>query len=362
MAVVVIPALEPDERLVALVEQLAPRAVVIVDDGSGPAAGPILAAARELGATVLRHPGNRGKGAALRTAIDHVRAAHPGQHVVTADCDGQHRPADIAAVEAAIAPGTIVLGERRLTGASAPMRSRIGNAASRALFALASGVMVADAQTGLRGIPADALDWVRTVPGDRFEHEQRVLLEAARRRLPLVGVPIAAVYLDGNASSHFRPLTDSVRVVAPLLAPLARFAALGIGCLALDALLVVVLAAAIGSAGVAAVLARLGTATVHFLAGRRWVFGAAGPLREQLRRYALLAAGTVLVGAIGLELAVAAGAALLPAKLAIDAALAVLTYLAQRFGVFIAEQRPRRPAAATATAPIRPTAPRLELP
>lgn len=347
MAVILICALDPDERLVRLVDGLGPRMVVVVDDGSGPASADALAAVRALGATVLTHGRNRGKGAALRTGIAHVRAAHPGEHVVTADCDGQHRPQDVAAVEGALEPGRMVLGERRFTGA-VPARSRLGNAVSRGLFALASGVRVADAQTGLRGLPADALPWVGAVPGDRFEHEQRVLLEAARRRVPLHGVPIATVYLDGNSSSHFRPVRDSVRIAAPLLAPVSRFIALGLACFALDALLVVALAALTGVVGLAAVLARLASATVHFLAGRRWVFAATGDVWPQGRRYALLAAGTIAVGAVALQLAVAAGAPLLPAKLAIDGALALASYLVQRFGVFIDAHR----------APPRATTPR----
>ncbi len=338
VAVVLICALDPDERLVRLVEALAPRTIVVVDDGSGQAAAATFKAVQEAGATVLTHTVNQGKGVALRTGIAHVRAAHPGEHIVTADCDGQHRPQDVAAVEAALGDDRIVLGERRFTG-TVPARSRIGNAVSRGLFALASGVRLADAQTGLRGLPSGALPWIGTVPGDRFEHEQRVLLEAARRRVPLHGVPIATVYLDSNASSHFRPLRDSVRVAAPLLAPIARFAALGLGCFALDALLVVALTAVLGIAGLAAVLARVVSGTVHFAAVRRWVFVTTGSLRSDARRYALLAASTIAVGAVALHAAVAAGAPLLPAKLAIDAALALLTYLALRFGVSIDARR-----------------------
>ncbi|ROR66473.1 glycosyltransferase [Agrococcus jenensis] len=339
MAVVLICALDPDERLELLVEALAPRHVVVVDDGSGPDSAAVLARVRRRGATVLVHERNRGKGAALRTGIAHVRAAHPGADIVTADCDGQHRPQDVAAVEAAIVPGAIALGERRFTGA-VPVRSRVGNTVARSLFALASGVRVGDAQTGLRGLPSDALPWIAAVPGDRFDHEQRVLLEASRRRVPLRGVPIATIYLAGNASSHFRPLIDSARVVAPLLAPIGRFLALGAVCFALDALLVVALSAVLGVAGIAAVLARAASGAVHFAAGRRWVFVAAGCVRAQARRYALLAAGTIAVGATALQLAVAAGAALLPAKVGIDLALAAATYLAQRFGVFAPVQDP----------------------
>ena len=99
--IVLIPAYEPDDRLPELVADLTATArqvsVVVVDDGSGPRFGPVFASVRRLGATVLAHPANRGKGAALRTGLAHIRMTHPGQDVVCADRDGQHLVADILA-------------------------------------------------------------------------------------------------------------------------------------------------------------------------------------------------------------------------------------------------------------------------
>src|SRR5699024_4084491 len=95
----VIPALEPDGRLPALLRALGPDwsgPAVVVDDGSSAAAQPYFAEAERLGATVLRHPANRGKGAALKTAFAHCLAVWPNLlGCVTADADGQHTPADI---------------------------------------------------------------------------------------------------------------------------------------------------------------------------------------------------------------------------------------------------------------------------
>ncbi len=360
MAVVLIPALDPDARLARLVAELGPERGVVVDDGSGPASRDVLEQVRALGATVLHHGRNRGKGAALRTGIAHTRSARPGIDVVTADCDGQHRPDDVAAVEAALraSAGRIVLGERRFTG-DVPLRSRVGNRVARRLFALASGVAVQDAQTGLRGLPSATLPWIVAVPGDRFEHEQRVLLEAARRGIGIEGVPIATVYLDGNASSHFRPVADSVRVLAPVLAPLLRALAVGLACFALDAALVVVLATTLsavvaGSAALAAVVARTVSAGAHFALSRRWVFRSRGPVGPQLRSYVALALAVVLVGAGLLQLAVSAGAPILLAKLAIDLALAALVFVVQRFLVFAAAGRPPRAAVHALTTDPRP--------
>ncbi|HJD21392.1 MAG TPA: glycosyltransferase [Candidatus Gemmiger faecigallinarum] len=112
----VIPALDPTPALAALLRELLPRwtgPAVVVDDGSCAAARPVFADAGRLGAVVLYHGGNRGKGAALKTALRYCRAAWPGlAGCVTADADGQHTAADILRVADALrgAPGRLVLG------------------------------------------------------------------------------------------------------------------------------------------------------------------------------------------------------------------------------------------------------------
>lgn len=102
----VIPALDPGRELPGLLARLRPDwagPVVVVDDGSGRQAQAVFAAAGQLGATVLHHGGNRGKGAALKTALRYCRTAWPGlAGCVTADADGQHSAADILRVADAL--------------------------------------------------------------------------------------------------------------------------------------------------------------------------------------------------------------------------------------------------------------------
>jgi hypothetical protein len=113
-----------------------------------------------------------------------------------------------------------VLGVRRFEGA-VPLRSKVGNTVTRVLFHAVTGRPVQDTQTGLRAYPNHLLDWLTSVPGDRFEYEMNVLLHAARAGHPIDEVVIATTYLEDNASSHFSSLSDSVRIYRPLL----RFAA-----------------------------------------------------------------------------------------------------------------------------------------
>ena len=229
--VLVIPACEPTPALPRLVAALAPefRAVVVVDDGSRrPASADAFAAlARIPGVRLLRHPENRGKGAALKTAFAHVLRELPdATGVVTADADGQHLAPDVRRVADATAahPGRVTLGVRttRPPAVAVPFRSRLGNFWTRAEFFLLTRRWVRDTQTGLRGIPRALLPHLAALSGDRYDYEARMLVAAARVPDGPVQVPIATVYEPGNRTSHYRPLADTVSTQAALVAAALR--------------------------------------------------------------------------------------------------------------------------------------------
>jgi len=341
--IVLIPAYEPDERLVHLVRALRRERpttdVVLVDDGSGPAYAPVFAAAADAGATLLTHPVNQGKGRALKTGFTYVATQHPGQGVVCADCDGQHTPADVLAVaDHALAEDTaVVLGARQFTG-SVPLRSRFGNACTRWAFRAGTGCSVQDTQTGLRAYPAHMLPWLLGVRGERFEYELVVLLRAAAEGLPVEEVTIATVYLDGNASSHFRPLVDSARIYAPLV----RFAASSLLAFAVDALVLLALMALSGSLLASVVGARVASSSVNFAVNRLWVFRrrARQPAGREAIRYWVLAVALLLAGYGALWALTGMGVPLLVAKVGTDLALFVVGYQVQRTAVFAGTTRP----------------------
>ena len=231
-------------RLVRDVRRALPETrVLVVDDGSGPAYEGVLAAARAAGAVVTGYPVNAGKGEALRTGLARVIRLWPGADVVCADADGQHTPADIAAVARRVhETGRMTLGVRAFTG-SVPLRSRLGNSVTALLFRGATGWRLRDTQTGLRGYPAGELEWLLEVPGDRYEYELSTLLRSHELGMAVEEIEIATVYKPGNASSHFRPLQDSARIYAPLL----RFTGASLASFAIDWIGVVVLHLLTGS-------------------------------------------------------------------------------------------------------------------
>ena len=233
--VVIIPAFEPGPDLVHIAEAVAathPRALVVVDDGSSAAAADVFRALAGLdGVTVIRHGRNLGKGEAIKTGLRHVRENFPdAAGAVTMDADGQHALEDVLRVGEVLQrePGALVLGERAFHG-EVPLRSRLGNSLTKAIVNVTTGLRLTDTQTGLRGIPFGLFEAVLGIGSSRYEFELDMLFLCRERAIPVVGVPIRTLYIEGNRSSHFRPLHDSVRIYRRLLANLARLAARRLG-------------------------------------------------------------------------------------------------------------------------------------
>ena len=211
---VLIPAYKPDERLITLTDALIARGfstIVAIDDGGGATYAPIFKALAGK-AAVLTHEVNRGKGAGLKTGIGAIREMPGITGIVTADCDGQHTPDDIAKIADALLtePDSLVIGCRDKK--QMPPRSKFGNTLTCGLFKLLTGLYVSDTQTGLRGLPACAYDALYQLDGDRYEYETNMLIYAAENGLKVTEVSIETVYIDNNASSHFSGLKDGLRI------------------------------------------------------------------------------------------------------------------------------------------------------
>jgi len=332
--IVLIPAFEPDERLARIVLDLrrsdACPHVVVVDDGSSPQCREVFDAVRLLGADVIVSSPNRGKGHALRIGLSDILAVHPGEDVVTADADGQHTVDDILCVGAVLGrTGRIVLGVREFVG-DVPLRSRLGNRVMSSLFRATTGWRLEDTQTGLRGFPADQIRWLTTIPGDRYEYELSVLLAAAARRLDVVQVPVRTIYGAGNASSHFRPIRDSVRICAPL----TKFGAASLTAFAIDYVGVLALHAAVGGLAVPVVGARIASGTVNYLLNRRVFHGERGSTGQSAVRYAVLATLLLATSLLLLAALTTVGLPLWLAKLVVDPALFLVSFGVQRTVVF----------------------------
>ncbi|MFD1389025.1 glycosyltransferase [Oceanobacillus oncorhynchi subsp. oncorhynchi] len=217
--VIVIPSLEPSEKLLKLlssIRNLQPELpIVTVNDGSSSMYDKVFNKVENVyKSKVLVHKFNMGKGTALKTAFHYILDYIPeAKYIVTIDSDGQHNYSDMmhCIQSAKQHPGSLILGTRNFDK-NVPLRSKLGNVLTRNIFRLTTGIHVTDTQTGLRVIPIDFIDSLLKVDGDRFEYEMNMLMEAKKRNWNIYSQPISTIYIEDNASSHFRAIRDSVAI------------------------------------------------------------------------------------------------------------------------------------------------------
>ena len=356
---VLIPSLEPDERLPKYIDSLLAAGfglVLVVNDGSGPAYQPIFdeIAGRER-CHVLVHEVNRGKGQGLRTGIAYIRDHTDLAGVITADADGQHTAPDALKLAAEMQPGKreLLVGSRDFSSKNKniPARSRFGNRVTSAVFALLYGHWLPDTQTGLRAVTRDCFDDLLAIAGDRFEYEMNMLIYCATHKIGFKIIPIETIYLEENKSSHFHPLRDSWRIYKLLLGSFFRYSAASILSFLLDYAVLSLLMFWVFKdkpdirllgipfsfkALVATPIARLCSAPVNFLLNKNFVFQV-NKSRGAVKRYILLAVCCLVITTLlfgFLDHYVHTNALHILLKIVIDVAMYVVNYRIQRNWVF----------------------------
>ncbi|MEZ5355486.1 MAG: bifunctional glycosyltransferase family 2/GtrA family protein [Bryobacteraceae bacterium] len=274
-----IPAYRPPAGFAQLMDAMLDAAgdrfagVFVVDDGSGPDFAPVFEALeRDPRVTVVRHAVNLGKGAALKTGFNACLVAFPDAiGVVTADADGQHSPADTMRVAEALAanPTELVVGARAFEG-KVPWRNLLGNRITQAVFRVLAGVSLSDTQTGLRGWPRKLCQMSMRIGVNGYDFELEALMRGRREGLirQPVQIPIRTIYTDGNRSSHFNPLLDSMRIYYVFL----RYCASSMAAASVDYVLFLWTLAVTGSIAHGMIVARSGSIVVSFLLARKAVF------------------------------------------------------------------------------------------
>jgi len=269
---VIIPAYQPDHRLLVLIKKIKANSdyeIIIVNDGSAKQFDTIFGLAKDYGCIVLTHEVNQGKGAALKTAFRHVLNSKDSDGLICADCDGQHTWQDIQKLAEAIPknPSSILLGCRNFIG-DVPLKSMLGNKITRAIFRVITGNKIADTQTGLRGFSSTALPWLVSLKGNRYEYEMHQLLEAKNAGFGFYCIPIDTIYEYNNVGSHFHPVRDSIRVFLPIL----KFCMSSITCGIIDFILLFLLERLTGNLLFSVVTSRIISSLCNYLLNKNLVF------------------------------------------------------------------------------------------
>ena len=338
----IVPAYRPTEDMIPMLERFAasPEYVpVVVNDGSGPDYAGIFARVPE-GCVLLDHGVNKGKGAALKTAIGYVLNSLPDCDLaVTADADGQHRYEDICRVVdvARQHPGTLVLGSRAFDG-NVPFKSRFGNGITREVFAIASGVRIRDTQTGLRAFDRSCMEKFLHIPGERYEYEINMLLYAARDGIDMREETIQTIYIDDNAASSFHPIRDSFKIYACIL----KFAGSSLLAFVVDwAMLALMMTITGGQQLLSQTVARVVSATVNFIVNKKVVYESRQDFGPELVKYTLLAAINLAINlAVVRPLSRAMGGRFYTAYLIVQVVMYALNFVLQ--GKLVYNQKKRK--------------------
>ncbi len=306
---VVLPSLDPDEKLVAVIDGLLETGftdIILVNDGSKPENlhyfTDMAAAHPEI--HLLHHEVNKGKGAALKNAFRWFLENRPNaKGVVTVDGDNQHHPEDTkACAQHMMAANRLVLGVRDFSLPHVPARSRSGNRITSLVFKLFVGMTISDTQTGLRAIPTKDLALLTGIKGDRFEYETNMLLAMKEHNIAFDEVKIRTVYIEENKSSHFRAVRDSWRIYKLIFAHFFKFTLSSLFSAILDtglyALMTWLLCGVLRDpflSWTATTIARVSSSLVNFYLNQRLIFHSRAHTGKSLMRYFILAVG-IFVG------------------------------------------------------------------
>ena len=187
--------------------------VVVVDDGSTDQTAAQLNTLRDI--RIVRHPRNRGKGAAILSGLNML--LHRADWVITIDADGQHDPREAARMMdriKALAPDhkkPILLGNRMgMEADHVPWASRFGRQFSNFWVMCACGRYLEDSQSGFRAYPLPETLYL-DVKTRRFQFEIEVVVKASWAGIPVSEVPVGVHYAKERRISHYRPVIDFLR-------------------------------------------------------------------------------------------------------------------------------------------------------
>jgi glycosyltransferase involved in cell wall biosynthesis len=189
--------------------------VIVVDDASKDKTRESLIG---LPVYYTRHASNLGQGAAIRTGIE-LALKKKAAYLVTFDADGQHDADDIEKMIDLLQNDNagIVFGSRFLHGSAtnAPIFRMLVLKTARFINYLASGILLTDANNGLRAMTRDAAMKMK-ITENRSSHNAQVQNFVRRHHLKYTECPVNILYSDYSKKKGVRNIS-SIRILYDLI-------------------------------------------------------------------------------------------------------------------------------------------------
>jgi len=217
---IVVPAFNEGDSIGQVVTALQAAApwheVLVIDDGSTDGTGK---AAQDAGARVVRHPYNKGNGAAIKTAI---RSAG-SDWIAIVDADGQHRAEDATRLVARLGDFDLVIGARD-PRTQATAGRRLGNAILNWLASYLTERPIPDLTSGLRAARREyLLEFIHLLPNG-FSTPTTTTLAFIKAGYNVAFEPIGARPRVGTSKIHLA--SDGAKFLLILLKVITIFSPL----------------------------------------------------------------------------------------------------------------------------------------
>lgn len=297
---IIIPAYNPDEHLIKVLDGLKKYNIIVVDDGSKDKK--IFSDVKKYkNVTLLVHDVNMGKGKAIKTAMEYIYKNIKDDGIIFVDADGQHKKTDIENMIKAFNQNkdALIIGTRCFKG-KIPWKSKFGNNITKFLFKVFTFKTVNDTQSGLRAVNTKYIPFLLEIEGNRYEYEMNVLLSCCNK-MKIVEVLIETVYEDmKNSTSHFRVIKDSFLIYKSFL----KFILSSLVCFLIDyisfILLIKIFNTSPSNIFLCNLISRLISGTFNYNLNKRFVFRS--NKNNTLFGYIFLAAGIILINSFILNL------------------------------------------------------------
>ena len=208
---ILIPSFNEEKKIGAIVKKLvlAHYDVLVINDGSTDQTARISA---ESGAVVLSHKKNKGKGESIMQGFDYIIKNTNHDAALIMDGDGQHHIEDVVFFIQRAEEGNcdIIVGNRMGYTKNMPLDRFIVNKFTSFLISVICKQDIPDTQCGFRLLTRKAMQSL-SLKLTKFDMESEMLIDAAKKGLRIVSVPVRTIYHDEISQIH--PLKDTIRFI-----------------------------------------------------------------------------------------------------------------------------------------------------